>query len=141
MRWWGWGEDGHSVPLPTAAEGLLRDQLGVDPAVRKPPVAFEQVSVPDTQLPDAVRQRLVSAVGVENVRDDRETRIGHAVGRSYPDLVRIRSGDASSAPDAVVLPASGEQVAAVPAACAEHRVAVVPFGGGTSVVGGSANRA
>jgi alkyldihydroxyacetonephosphate synthase len=136
MRWWGWGEDGHSVSLPTAAEGLLRDQLGVDPAVRKPPVAFEQVSVPDTQLPDAVRQRLVSAVGVENVRDDRETRIGHAVGRSYPDLVRIRSGDASSAPDAVVLPASGEQVAAVLAACAEHRVAVVPFGGGTSVVGG-----
>jgi alkyldihydroxyacetonephosphate synthase len=70
------------------------------------------------------------------VRDGREERIGHAVGRSYPDLVRIRSGDASSAPDAVVLPASAEQVAAVLTVCAEHRVAVVPFGGGTSVVGG-----
>ena len=52
--------------------------------------------------------------------------IAHAVGRSYPDLVRIRAGDASSAPDAVVLPASAEQVAAVLAACAEQRVAVVP---------------
>jgi alkyldihydroxyacetonephosphate synthase len=136
MRWWGWGEDGHSVPLPPAAEALLRDELGADPGVRRPPVAFEQVSVPEARLPDAVRERLSAAVGAESVRDDRDTRIAHAVGRSYPDLVRIRSGDASSAPDAVVLPGSAEQVAAVLAACADHRVAVVPFGGGTSVVGG-----
>ena len=62
--------------------------------------------------------------------------MAHAVGRSYPDLVRIRSGDASSAPDAVLFPGSAEVVAAVLGLCAEHRVAVVPFGGGTSVVGG-----
>ena len=136
MRWWGWGEDGHAVQLPPAAEELLREELGTDPTVRKPPVPFEQVSLPDTQLPGAAREPLAAAVGAEHVRDDRESRIAHAVGRSYPDLVRIRSGDASSAPDAVVLPGSAEQVAAVLAACAEHRVAVVPFGGGTSVVGG-----
>ena len=136
MRWWGWGEDGHSVPLPAAVEGLLRDELGADPGVRKPPVALEQVALPDPALPGAAREGLAAAVGADNVRDDRATRIAHAVGRSYPDLVRIRSGDASSAPDAVVLPDSAGRVAAVLAACAEHRVAVVPFGGGTSVVGG-----
>jgi alkyldihydroxyacetonephosphate synthase len=136
MRWWGWGEDGHAVSLPPAAEGLLREELGADPGVRTPPVAFEQVSAPEPRLPDAARERLASAVGAESVRDDRESRVAHAVGRSYPDLVRIRSGDASSAPDAVVLPASADQVAAVLAACADQRVAVVPFGGGTSVVGG-----
>jgi alkyldihydroxyacetonephosphate synthase len=136
MRWWGWGEDGHAVPLPPAAEALLRDGLGADPTVRKPPVEFGSVSLPDARLPDAVRERLAGAVGAEHVRDDREARIGHAVGRSYPDLVRIRSGDASSAPDAVVLPGSAEQVAGVLGACAEHGVGVIPFGGGTSVVGG-----
>jgi alkyldihydroxyacetonephosphate synthase len=136
MRWWGWGEDGHAVPLSPAAEDLLRDELGADPSVRKPPVPFEQVSLPDPGLPKPVRERLATALGAEGLRDDRETRIGHAVGRSYPDLVRIRSGDASSAPDAVALPASAELVAAVLGLCAEHRVAVVPFGGGTSVVGG-----
>jgi alkyldihydroxyacetonephosphate synthase len=136
MRWWGWGEDGHDAPLPPAAEELLHDELGADPGVRRTPVPLEQVSLPDTQLPGAARERLASAVGAEHVRDDRESRIAHAVGRSYPDLVRIRSGDASSAPDAVVLPRSAEQVAAVLAASTEHRVAVVPFGGGTSVVGG-----
>ena len=58
------------------------------------------------------------------------------LGKSYPDLVRIRSGDGSSAPDAVVLPGSAAQVAAVLSACAQAGVAVMPFGGGTSVVGG-----
>ena len=136
MRWWGWGEDGHAVALPLPAETLLREVLEADPSARRLPVPFEQVSVSDSRLPAAARERLVAVVGAENVRDAREDRIGHAVGRSYPDLVRIRSGDASSAPDAVVLPGSAEQVAAALAACAEQRVAVVPFGGGTSVVGG-----
>jgi alkyldihydroxyacetonephosphate synthase len=136
MRWWGWGEDGHAVPLPPAAEELLRDELGADPELRRPPAAFDEVKLPDARLAGPVRERLVAALGAEQVRDDRETRIGHSVGRSYPDLVRIRSGDAAGAPDAVVLPGSAEQVAAVLALCAEQRVAVVPFGGGTSVVGG-----
>jgi alkyldihydroxyacetonephosphate synthase len=112
MRWWGWGEDGHAVPLPPAAEELLRDELVVDPATRRPPVALEQVSVADSRLPGPARERLAAAVGAERVRDAREERIAHAVGRSYPDLVRIRSGDGASAPDAVVRPASAAQVAA-----------------------------
>jgi alkyldihydroxyacetonephosphate synthase len=136
MRWWGWGEDGHAVPLSAAAERLLRDELGADPSVRKPPVPFEQVSLPEPSVPEPLRERLASALGPEGLRDDRETRVAHAVGRSYPDLVRIRAGDASTAPDAVAFPASAEVVAAVLGLCAEHRVAVVPFGGGTSVVGG-----
>ena len=136
MRWWGWGEDGHSVPLPAAAEELLRDELGVDPAVRKPPVPFEQVRLPDIGLPGPALEKLKTALGDDHVRVDNEARVAHAVGRSYPDLVRIRSGDATGGPDAVALPASAEQVAAALAVCAEHGIAVVPFGGGTSVVGG-----
>jgi alkyldihydroxyacetonephosphate synthase len=70
------------------------------------------------------------------VRDDRATRVEHAAGRSYPDLVRLRTGDLAGAPDAVVAPGTAEEVGAVLAACSEARVAVVPFGGGSSVVGG-----
>ncbi|MGH3743622.1 MAG: FAD-binding oxidoreductase, partial [Mycobacteriales bacterium] len=70
------------------------------------------------------------------VRTDDEARVVRAGGKSYLDLLRARAGDTSHAPDAVVLPADENEVAAVLAACAAHRVAVVPFGGGTSVVGG-----
>ena len=57
-------------------------------------------------------------------------------GKSYLDLLAQRAGDCEHAPDAVVAPADHDQVLAVLQACAEAGVAVVPFGGGTSVVGG-----
>ena len=136
MRWWGWGEDGHEVSLPGTALELLRNQLGVDPSLRLSPVALEDVRLPEPRLAASARERLVGAVGADHVRDDRLARVEHAAGKGYADLVRLRSGDASSAPDLVVQPASDQEIQAVLAACADARIAVVPFGGGTSVVGG-----
>lgn len=135
MRWWGWGEAGHDGPLPGSAERLLSEELGVEGS-RLEPVGFESVRLPEAALPDSARAALERIVGAEHVRDDRRRRIEHAVGKSYPDLVRIRAGDAGTAPDAVVYPGSPDEVDRVLAACAEAGVAVVPFGGGSSVVGG-----
>src|SRR3546814_382512 len=106
MRWWGWGEDGHEVDLSEPASALLGEQLGIDASVRRPPVELDEVRLSEPRLPAGLRERLAGLVGEEHARDDREARVGHAVGRSYPDLVRLRSGDASSAPDLVVLPGS-----------------------------------
>ena len=53
-----------------------------------------------------------------------------------PDLLRARSGDLDDAPDAVVRPGDHDEVQAVLDWAVEHHVAVVPFGGGTSVTGG-----
>ncbi|HMJ02221.1 MAG TPA: FAD-binding oxidoreductase [Conexibacter sp.] len=135
MRWWGWGEDGHDAPLSPTAHALLAGELGTLPA-RRDPVALEDVRLPDPRLAARARERLVEIVGGEHVRDDRLARVTHAAGRGYHDLVRLRAGDAMNAPDVVVYPGDAEEVAAVLRACAEERVAVVPFGGGTSVVGG-----
>ena len=67
---------------------------------------------------------------------DDDTRRLRTRGKSTPDLLRARAGDLSDAPDAVVRPGSHDDVAAVLAWAVEHHVAVVPFGGGTSVTGG-----
>jgi alkyldihydroxyacetonephosphate synthase len=136
VRWWGWGEDGTDVELPDAGAALLVEEIGFDPAVRRRPVAESDVRLAEPQLPAPARERLARAAGADHVLANRSVWLSHAAGRSYPDLVRLRSGDGASAPDAVVLPGSAADVAAVLAACAEQRVAVVPFGGGTSVVGG-----
>ena len=84
-------------------------------------------------IPAAV---IAAAGGEDAVSVDDEDRIRHAAGKGYPDLIRMRSGAVESAPDAVLAPPDGEHVAAVLEACAAAGVAVVPFGGGTSVVGG-----
>jgi alkyldihydroxyacetonephosphate synthase len=74
------------------------------------------------------------------VLTDDETRIRRTRGKSTPDLLKMRAGDASDAPDAVVRPGGHDEVAAVVTWCGQNNVALVPFGGGTSVVGGLAAR-
>ena len=136
MRWWGWGEDDGAMELGEGAAALLRSELGLEAGTQSPPVSLEDVRLPAPTLDGGVRRALAQAVGEEHVRDERLSRITHAAGKSYPDLVRLRAGDASHAPDAVVAAGSEAEVAAVLAACSEAGVAVIPFGGGTSVVGG-----
>jgi alkyldihydroxyacetonephosphate synthase len=110
---------------------MLRSELGdAEPTER---AALEQVTLPDARpLPPAIADAVGEAAVLQGVED----RVRHAAGRGYPDLVRLRSGRLERAPDAVVLPAERDQVARVLEACVREGVAVVPFGGGTSVVGG-----
>jgi len=136
LRWWGWGEDGAAIALPEPAARLLAEELDLSGSERGTRVELADVRVPDPSLPGAARRSLEEAVGEGNVLDGMEERLAHAAGRSYPDLLRLRSGDASGAPDAVVLPQGEKEVAAVLGACTDAGVAVIPFGGGTSVVGG-----
>ena len=134
MRWWGWGVDRDTLHLPASARGLIEAALGVKEAAA-PRVDLAAIELPSSRLDGDVRTRIEAIVGSEGVRDDRLARVAHAAGRSYPDLVRLRSGRVA-APDAVVYPASHDEVRVLLETCAESGVAVVPFGGGTSVVGG-----
>jgi alkyldihydroxyacetonephosphate synthase len=135
MVWWGWGQEAHRPRLPESATEFLSAKLELDGRVR-PPASLEAVKLRGPRLPARVRDRLVAAVGADGVRDDRRCRLQHTAGKSYPDLVRQRRGECRQAPDAVVFPGSHAAIRAVLDACAAGGVAVVPFGGGTSVVGG-----
>jgi alkyldihydroxyacetonephosphate synthase len=137
MRWWGWGDPDHPPGLPDGALAFLADTVGLAPRPR-PPVALSHVRLERSALGDGALDGLRAIVGAQNVRDEHCERVEHAAGKGYPDLVRLRAGEPEGAPDAVVLPGSSEQVDAVLAHCARASLAVVPFGGGTSVVGGVA---
>jgi alkyldihydroxyacetonephosphate synthase len=128
----GWGEPGAGPSLPEHAGPLLRRELGVSGEVVSRPVSLADVRLGESALSPRARERLAA---VAAVREDREARVLRCRGKSYLDLLAQRAGDCASAPDAVVAPAD---VAAVLRICAEEDVAVVPFGGGTSVVGGLA---
>jgi alkyldihydroxyacetonephosphate synthase len=135
MLWSGWGAAEEATPLPAEVSALLSQALGVKAPVSTP-VAIAEIRLPDASLPDAARAQLEEAVGTGNVRDDAEGRVLHTRGKSTPDLLRLRVGEADDAPDLVMLPETHDEVLAVLRVCAAHRVVVVPFGGGTSVVGG-----
>ena len=126
-----WGDPARAQSLPTEARGLVEMVFGLDdrPAVQPP-------ALPTPAIPADVLGQLAEVVGAEHVRTDDETRRLRTRGKSTPDLLRAREGDLSDAPDAVVRPGSHDEVAAVLAIAVEHHLAVVPFGGGTSVTGG-----
>jgi alkyldihydroxyacetonephosphate synthase len=131
-KWWGWGEPGKVPELDAAAQAVLRERIG---ELEPWPLARE---LDDFELPqsNAIPGSVVSAVGAENVFDSREDRLRHATGRGYVDLARLRLGALEAAPDAVLLPQDAAAVRRTIDACAAEGVAIVPFGGGTSVVGG-----
>jgi len=135
MRWWGWGREDHRPVLSGELERMLHDALGLDGATRDH-VELADVLLPAMTLSPRARERLEAIVGADNVLSDPVSRVTHSGGKGYVDLVAIRAGAPHGAPDAVVYPDSHEAVLAVLAACSAERVAVVPFGGGTSVTGG-----
>jgi alkyldihydroxyacetonephosphate synthase len=125
-------QDAH---LPPHALRWLRDRIGL--AERDSPVGPDSaLAVPDSTLPAPARAALEAVVGPDNVLLERADRLGRAGGLSYLDLMRHRGAGELPVPDAVVLPADPDEVQRVVEVCAELGVSVVPFGGGTSVVGG-----
>ncbi len=125
----GWGYVGEGLP-PEEAEAIGRLLAarfpGADLTPREPapapPLPAPRLAVPDT-LADCCAQ-------------DEPTRWLHARGRSYTDVVQAFGGGPTAVPDVVAVPRSAEEVAAVLDWCAQAAAACIPFGGGTSVVGG-----
>lgn len=136
----GWGPATGPHELPAAARKWLRREIGWTPR-STPAEELAAVTTGATMLPDSTSAGLIEIVGDEHVRTDGPSRLRRGAGRSYLDLIRRRGGDVSGLPDAVVLPGSHDEVLAILTRCVKDDIAVVPFGGGTSVVGGLAGGA
>ena len=116
LRWWGWGTLDQDYSLenrprfwPTLKAWLeLPDELP-----DRSPIPLEEIELRPTRLDEPVLASLQRLLGKEWVRIDQRTRVEHACGKSYCDLVRVRSGQILAPPDAVAYPADEGQVAAV----------------------------
>ena len=140
-RWWGWGDPQAPSLLAERPEleAHLRRRLELDGAGPGLPIPeLSRVELPASRLQASTRQQLERLVGPTGVDLSHEGRLRHSAGKSYVDLVRLRRGEIPNAPDAVVHPSTPEQVAALLEFAAAQDLAVVPFGGGTSVLGGVA---
>jgi len=131
---WGWGwADAFPDQAGRRATGqMVAALLGGAGAfdVREPPREEDAAAtLPAPRV--AVPSPLASLVS-----DDPADRLRHTYGRSYPDLVRGFAGRFDPAPDLVAHPPDEDAIWAVLDFCAARRLAVIPFGGGTSVVGG-----
>ncbi|HEX8869837.1 MAG TPA: FAD-binding oxidoreductase [Lentzea sp.] len=116
------------MPLPPHALAWLSQRVGLGE-----PFADVPVTAPASALSADAFTALEAVCTVSVEAEDRLARSG---GLSYLDLLRHRGHGTPAVPDAVVQPASPAEVVELLRVCVEHDIAVVPFGGGTSVVGG-----
>ncbi|OBI28673.1 flavoprotein [Mycobacterium sp. E1386] len=135
MKWNAWGDPAAAKPLSEGIRALLKQAVGVEDSAAAE-LELDQVRVRPSALAQAHRDALAELVGAAYCRTDDRDRLLHAGGKSTIDLLRRKDAGVQDAPDAILLPGDEDAVATVLRYCSHHRIAVVPFGGGTSVVGG-----
>ncbi len=123
-RWNGWGDETTTYPLPANAAHILIDWVGES----TPPhdITYEEAIAlpPASKLPPHPL-----------IETNAAARLRHARGQSLPDLIAMRSGQIGCFPDGVAFPMEDEQVSELIRFAAQHNFRLIPYGGGTSVVG------
>jgi alkyldihydroxyacetonephosphate synthase len=129
--WWGWGwEDEALSPEQVASLGAaVAGRLGLSDVSPRPAPSLSSLDLP---TPRVTPPRALAEI----CSSDTEDRAGHAYGKAFRDVVRAFAGRLDHPPDVVAFPRDEAEVADVLDWCADSNAAVVPYGAGSSVVGG-----
>ena len=130
LKFYGWGFEntGLTEPERNHLSRFIAERLGVEPRLAPPPQASEIA----LRAPRIAAPAVLAGV----LTDDPYERLLHTYGKSFPETVRAFARDFANAPDLVALPISEADVAAVLEWASGAKIAVIPFGCGSSVVGG-----
>jgi alkyldihydroxyacetonephosphate synthase len=134
LKHWGWGHEDQAPSekeLSEAAAGI-RARFGFGGEVEQP-VPLEEVEV------RASRLKVPGGFG-DLFTDEKYERVSRALGKAYRDVVRGFRGKFENPPDLVALPKDESEIEVVLSWAESEGAAVIPFGGGTSVVGGVEGR-
>ena len=130
-KFWGWGYEDQQPPPEQVEQAAapIRAQLGFGAERVEAPARLEDLELPPPRL-------RAPATLADICATDTYERALHAYGKSYRDVVRAFRGRIEHPPDVVARPREEDELRAVLEWCADSNAAAIPFGGGTSVVGG-----
>ena len=130
-KFWGWGYDDEL--LSSEEENNIDQriaktfQLDHVERIEIPKISDIDINQPLFSTPSSLKKIL---------SDDKLERLNHAYGKSFPDSARSILGDFSSPPDYVAFPDTQNEITSILDWASENNVAVIPYGGGSSVCGG-----
>ena len=130
-KWWGWGyeDGGPDERLASHITMWLRDSLDLESFSPIVPPRLEDLWLPPSRI------RLPRPLA-EFCTGTTHDRVSHCYGQSFRDVIRAIRGDFQHPPDLVAYPRQEAEIVELLKFCAAEHVALIPFGGGTSVVGG-----
>ncbi len=132
---WGWGYEDQALTPEQ------REPLKMLTQMQFPQAAPEPVTPPRLEEIELRAPRIAPPASLaEIVSTDKHERAAHTYGKAYRDIVRALERNFTAAPDAVAFPRSEAEIGDVLDWCARERIAVIPYGGGSSVVGGVEHR-
>ena len=137
-KWWGWGtfDKSYELSLRPFFWRHLRKRLDIPEEPCFFPPRLEEIDIPQSRLTERNFIELKRIFKDSQIQTSKLQRIIHSYGKSYHDLIRIRYKQFSNVPDVIIYPESDEQIIKLFNWADENKIALVPFGGGTSVVGG-----
>ena len=124
QRWNGWGDENIYLDLPTRGLEILHDLIGEGQRRRDYPLEKFIERIPKSRL---AAHPLISF--------DPKVRLDHAHGQSLPDWIGLRGGILQRFPDGVAHPTTVEEIQDLLRFAISNNIVVIPYGGGTSVVG------
>ena len=133
LKHFGWGREGEgaSAEEEVFARGRAAQRFGGLPSDEVAPPRLEDIKLHPPRLKPPASLEAIASV-------ERYDRAAHTYGKSYPDYVRGLIGDYAAAPDVVIYPRNEQDIAAALDWADAAQASVTPFGGGSSVAGGSA---
>jgi alkyldihydroxyacetonephosphate synthase len=139
MKWWGWGDPHLKFPMADKPKlwPWVVHKLGiVSASPTAVPVDLASIRIAPSQADSQLLAELRRILQPEQITLDPLERLLHSYGKSFPDLFCVRNGIVTRAPDAVLLPDSSQQVEALVKLADRRNFCLIPFGGGTNIVGG-----
>jgi alkyldihydroxyacetonephosphate synthase len=130
-KFWGWGYEGEGPAREQQEKiaALLAARFGIPTPRIQPPPELAEIALPAARVaPPAALAPICSSAPPD--------RAAHTYGKSFRDVVRALARDFANPPDVVAYPRDEGDVAAVLDWAASARLAAIPYGGGSSVVGG-----
>ena len=138
-RWWGWGNLDQRFDVENRENILpfLRQNLGMEfDRERFTDPELDEIDLAPCRISSDLPAAFERLCGKENVSTDRFQRVSHSMGKSYRDLLRFRMRKVERPVDVVVWPREEGEVISLLRIAEENNLAVIPFGGGSSVTGG-----
>jgi alkyldihydroxyacetonephosphate synthase len=137
LKWWGWGleEQTYAIPDPQGFWSFFERTLGPLPQAHRIS-SLDEIPLQPPRLTTDDLLALEVLFSENSVSTDPVDRLCHSLGKSYVDLWRIRQGQIETVPDAVIFPEKEEDIKSLLDLGADRGWVIIPFGGGTSVVGG-----
>jgi alkyldihydroxyacetonephosphate synthase len=131
LKHFGWGREGEGMSAEEESFllGRFHERFGID--------RFEQIAVPRLDDITLAAPRVTPPESLAAIcSSDQYERAAHTYGKAFVDYVQGMQGDYTHAPDVVAFPRNEAEVAAVLDWAGGVQAAIIPFGGGSSVVGG-----